>query len=111
MEKTKRKGGARRNAGAKPYADQLKARELAGLGIDVCIAVLKKQGEYADVEREVRIELARSVAVKAMPNIVEGHVTEEKYQEIVYKLEELTTDELRSLITNSRSNAIQKTPS
>lgn len=98
MEKTNRKGGARPGSGAKPYGDQLKARELVQLGSDVCIQALKREGEFKDLDKITWLDLASRFALKAIPQVVEAEITEKKYQEIVLKISELTSDDLRGLI-------------
>lgn len=72
MVKTKRTGGARQNAGRKGFSEENIARELIRLGATECIKALKKEGEYADLSMEVRLDIACKFAVKAIPQKIEG---------------------------------------
>lgn len=72
MEKTNRKGGARKGAGAKPYAEQNLARSVANLGLKIVLQALQKEGEFEYIENDVWLELARDFALKSMPTKIEG---------------------------------------
>lgn len=74
MNKTKCKGGARKGAGAKPYATQLMARELVALGGAICLKAMKREGEYKDLDVAIILDLASRFAVKAIPTQIEGEL-------------------------------------
>lgn len=72
MVKTKRKGGFRPGSGRKSGYEETRAVYLASLGVEECIKALKREGEYASLPVEVRLDLAARFAVKAIPQKIEG---------------------------------------
>lgn len=74
MEKTNRRGGARKGAGAKPYGDQVLAREIAGLSMKIVKQALLAEGDYKHLDVEVRLQLARDFGLKSMPTKIEGEM-------------------------------------
>lgn len=74
MEKTNRKGGVRAGAGRKGFKDESLAKQLVSLGGEICIKALKREGEFADIETSVLLDLARTFAVKSIPNKIEGEM-------------------------------------
>ena len=55
---------------------------------------------------EVKFEAALRLVIKSIPQAVSAQVTEVKYQEIIHRLEGLTTGELLSLINAGRTRAL-----
>jgi hypothetical protein len=66
------RGGVKGRSGRKSLKDEQLAAHLADLSVRTCIKAINREGEYADLSREVILELASKFAVKAIPQFIES---------------------------------------
>ena len=65
-------GGKRSNAGRKGFKEENLARELVGIGGDICKRALLRQDEFEKIDTLTYLDLAKSFAVKCIPQKFEG---------------------------------------
>ena len=96
--------GVKKRSGRKGFVDEWWVKKI----LDKSYKMIDKALDDEDLPKEVRIEIARSFVLKAIPNKVENDSPTHQHiiNNVLIKLDELGTDELRAIIQASRNKAI-----
>ncbi len=67
-------GGKRKGAGRKGYEHELMVKKVLKSATNIIFNTLEGKGKWADISLELKLDIAKAIYVKAMPQKIDGEM-------------------------------------